>query len=231
MRMLKYLALLTVFLPTHLYADEFGPNDKVLYFNANVLLEVITRNFPENLRLDVANKYTSVMDTNGNVSIADLTEVCIVGRLDSNQCRNFIQDLISTAGDETLAPFYWADYVRYSIDGDVYNSNQGFNNERGQWTLQYPWMIPTNNEGKLYQNYYPRVQCRQGKREEFCAQGISACTSESGTIHVADSTKNFIQGEKSGNHWQSISQSGIREKDAENNAKERNADERLRGCC
>ena len=49
-------SLSVLLLCTSARADAFGPNDKVLYFNSETLIEVIKNTFPQNLQLDVANK-------------------------------------------------------------------------------------------------------------------------------------------------------------------------------
>ena len=121
-------SLSVLLLCTSAYADAFGPNDKVLYFNSETLITVIKNTFPQNLQLDVANKYVELMDDKGNVSINDLTTVCGVGQLDNVKCKNFIRDLIDTMGDDTIKPFYWADYVSKNpepIKLAVYSSGDG----------------------------------------------------------------------------------------------------------
>ena len=54
-RMIVSLSVLLLFAAAR--ADGFGPNDKVLYFNSDTLIAVIKNTFPQNLQLDVANKY------------------------------------------------------------------------------------------------------------------------------------------------------------------------------
>ena len=83
--MKRFLVFLFLLLPTLAVADgeqTFSPTDKVLYFNADVLKDVIKRGFPEDLRLNVAQKYVDLMDEKGNMSVADLVAVCDAGGLD-----------------------------------------------------------------------------------------------------------------------------------------------------
>ncbi len=190
---MKRLITSLLLLCTSAYADAFGPNDKVLYFNSETLIEVIKNTFPQNLQLDVANKYVELMDSKGNVSIDDLRTVCGVGQLDNAKCKNFIRDLINTMGDDTIKPFYWSDYVTASPEpiklaafssGDGYNKNPGL--DAGEWAITFGWM----KESKFMQQYPQTKYIR----------GISACTNESGTKNIADASKNFALNEQTGEH-------------------------------
>jgi hypothetical protein len=184
-------SLSVLLLCTSAYADAFGPNDKVLYFNSETLIEVIKNTFPQNLQLDVANKYVELMDSKGNVSIDDLRTVCGVGQLDNAKCKNFIRDLIDTMGDGMIKPFYWADYVSKSPEpiklavyssGDGYHKNAGL--DSGEWAMTFGWMKENN-----FMRQYPQTKY---------IRGISACTNESGSKNVADASKNFALNEQSG---------------------------------
>ena len=162
--MKRLIGFLSVLLSMPAYADGFGVNDKVLYFNSETLINVIKNTFPQNLQLDVANKYVELMDKSGNVSIADLITVCGVGNLDNAKCRNFINDLITAMGDDTIKPFYWADYVSANPEpirlqtyssGDGYHKNPGLG--PGEWAMTFGWMIPTNK-------IYSRGKCMHSGR-------------------------------------------------------------------
>ena len=188
---MKRLITSLLLLCTSAYADAFGPNDKVLYFNSETLIEVIKNTFPQNLQLDVANKYVELMDSKGNVSIYDLRTVCGVGQLDNAKCKNFIRDLINTMGDDTIKPFYWSDYVTASPEpiklaafssGDGYNKNPGL--DAGEWAITFGWMKEYDFKRQYQQTKYIR--------------GISTCTNESGSKNVADASKNFALNEQSG---------------------------------
>ena len=190
-RLITSLSVLFLFAAAH--ADAFGPNDKVLYFNSETLIAVIKDTFPQNLQLDVANKYVELMDSKGNVSIDDLIAVCGVGKLDNVKCKNFIRDLINTMGDDTIKPFYWADYVTVSPEpiklavfrsGDGYNKNSGL--DKGEWAVTFGWMRESN-----FMRQYPQTKY---------LRGISACTNESGQQNAADTSKNFTLNEQSGEH-------------------------------
>ncbi len=191
--MKRLIAFLSVVLLMPAYADGFGLNDKVLYFNSETLINVIKNTFPQNLQLDVANKYVEVMDDKGNVSIADLITVCGVGKLDNAKCRNFINDLITAMGDDTLKPFYWADYV--SVDpepirlqtyssGDGYHKNPGL--VAGEWAMTFGWM-----KDSKFIKQYPQTKY---------IRGVSACTADAGTPYTIDANKNYTLNENSGEH-------------------------------
>ena len=188
-RLITSLSVLFLFAAAR--ADGFGPSDKVLYFNSETLIAVIKDTFPQNLQLDVANKYVELMDSKGNVSIDDLITVCGVGKLDNAKCKNFIRDLINTMGDDTIKPFYWADYVTVSPEpirlavfssGDGYHKNAGL--DSGEWAITFGWMKESN-----FMRQYPQTKY---------LRGISACTNESGTKNVADASRNFALNEQSG---------------------------------
>ena len=190
---MKRLITSLLLLCTSAYADAFGPNDKVLYFNSETLIEVIKNTFPQNLQLDVANKYVELMDSKGNVSIDDLRTVCGVGQLDNAKCKNFIRDLIDTSGNADIKPFYWADYVTVSPEpirlavyssGDGYHKNAGL--DSGEWAMTFGWM----KESK-FMRQYPQTKY---------IRGISACTNESGIKNVANTSKNFTLNEQTGEH-------------------------------
>ena len=187
------VSLSVLFLFAAAQADGFGPSDKVLYFNSETLIAVIKDTFPQNLQLDVANKYVELMDAKGNVSIDDLITVCGVGQLDNAKCKNFIRDLINTMGDDTIKPFYWADYVSKSPEpirlavfssGDGYHKNAGL--DSGEWAITFGWMKESN-----FMRQYPQTKY---------LRGISACTNESGTQNIADASKNFTLNEQTGEH-------------------------------
>ena len=191
--MKRLIAFLSVLLCAPAYADGFGVNDKVLYFNSNVLIDVIKNTFPQNLQLDVANKYVELMDKSGNVSIADLITVCGVGNLDNAKCRNFINDLITAMGDDTIKPFYWADYV--SVDpepirlqtyssGDGYHKNPGLG--PGEWAMTFGWM-----KDSKFIKQYPQTKY---------IRGHSACTADAGTPYTIDAGKNYALNETDGDH-------------------------------
>ena len=188
-RLITSLSVLFLFAVAR--ADGFGPSDKVLYFNSETLINVIKNTFPQNLQLDVANKYVELMDSKGNVSIDDLITVCGVGKLDNAKCKNFIRDLINTMGDDTIKPFYWADYVSKSPEpirlavyssGDGDHKNSGL--DKGEWAMTFGWMQESN-----FMRQYPQTKY---------IRGISACTNESGTKNIADTSKNFTLNEQSG---------------------------------
>ena len=190
--MKRLIAFLSVLLSMPAFADGFGVNDKVLFFSTDVLIEVIERNFDKSLQLGVANKYTELMDaTTHSVSIADLISVCGVGNLDREKCRNFINDLLTTMDiGDTVKPFYWADYIPYRGDepSNTFVPHMGFEQDTGIWTIRFPWM-----KEQSFQKQYPGVEH---------LGGISACTAESGTVHVADTSKKFAQNEQTGsNCW------------------------------
>lgn len=191
--MKRLIAFLSVLLSIPAFADGFGVNDKVLYFNSNVLIDVIKNTFPQNLQLDVANKYVELMDKSGNVSIADLITVCGVGNLDNAKCRNFINDLITSMGDDTIKPFYWADYV--SVDpesirlqtyssGDGYHKNPGLG--PGEWAMTFGWM-----KDSKFIKQYPQTKY---------IRGHSACTADAGTPYTIDAGKNYALNENTGEH-------------------------------
>lgn len=191
--MKRLIAFLSVLLCTPAYADGFGVNDKVLYFNSNVLIDVIKNTFPQNLQLDVANKYVELMDKFGNVSIADLITVCGVGNLDNAKCRNFINDLITTMGDDTIKPFYWADYVSANPEpirlqtyssGDGYHKNPGLG--PGEWAMTFGWM-----KDSKFIKQYPQTKY---------IRGYSACTADAGTPYTIDAGKNYALNETDGEH-------------------------------
>lgn len=192
-KLLTSWLLLLVLAPA--YADGFGANDKILYFNSDVLINVIKKTFVEELQLDVANKYVSVMDDYGNVSISDLVSVCAVGKLDNVKCRMFISDLIAAGGGNALKPFYWSDYVSQGFEsgsGGGYNSGDGyFHNSNvlgnGDWALQFSWM---KHKYQPFRKQYPDIEY---------LLGTSACTSQSGIKYVA-ADKNFSPNEQSGEH-------------------------------
>jgi len=176
------------------YADEsFNATDKVLYFNSEVLADVITNTFPNDLQLGVAERYTTVMDDNGNVSIADLVDVCNVGNLDKNNCRGFIDDLIGAAGDGLIKSFFWTDYAKYDFSGglNIYNSGDGYFHDHkgldnGEWAIQFPWM---RYKTQAFRKQYPNAEY---------LLGTSACTNESGTTYTSDASKSFSANEQSG---------------------------------
>ena len=191
--MKRLIAFLSVLLCAPAYADGFGVNDKVLYFNSETLINVIKNTFPQNLQLDVANRYVELMDKSGNVSIADLITVCGVGNLDNAKCRNFINDLITSMGDDTIKPFYWADYV--SVDpepirlqtfssGDGYHKNPGLG--PGEWAMTFGWM-----KDSKFIKQYPQTKY---------LRGISACTADAGTPYTIDAGKNYALNETGGEH-------------------------------
>ncbi len=190
-RLIISLSVLLLYASAH--ADTFGPNDKVLYFNSDTLITVIKNTFPQNLQLDVANKYVELMDSKGNVSIDDLRTVCGVGQLDNAKCKNFIRDLIDTSGNADIKPFYWADYVTVSpepIRLAVYSSSDGYHKnaglDSGEWAMTFGWM----KESK-FMRQYPQTKY---------IRGISACTNESGIKNVANTSKNFTLNEQTGEH-------------------------------
>jgi len=191
--MKRLIAFLSVLLCAPAYADGFGVNDKVLYFNSNVLIDVIKNTFPQNLQLDVANKYVELMDKSGNVSIADLITVCGVGNLDNAKCRNFINDLITAMGDDTIKPFYWADYVSADPEpirlqtyssGDGYHKNPGLT--PGEWAMTFGWM-----KDSKFIKQYPQTKY---------IRGHSACTADAGTPYTIDASKNYTLNENTGEH-------------------------------
>ncbi len=191
--MKRLIAFLSVLLCAPAYADGFGVNDKVLYFNSNVLIDVIKNTFPQNLQLDVANKYVELMDKSGNVSIADLITVCGVGNLDNAKCRNFINDLITAMGDDTIKPFYWADYVSANPEpirlqtyssGDGYHKNPGL--VAGEWAMTFGWM-----KDSKFIKQYPQTKY---------IRGHSACTADAGTPYTIDAGKNYALNETGGEH-------------------------------
>ena len=187
---LTFLPILILSVPA--FADGFGANDKVLYFNSGVLIDVIKNTFPENLQLNVAQKYIDLMDKNGNVSIQDLMAVCHAGKLDVTKCRDFIQDLLNTTNTD-IKPFYWADYISTGFDGDlnIYNSGDGYFHDNanlgdGEWAIQFGWV-----KGNSFKKLYPDTKY---------IIGTSACTNIAGTKYMAENTKNFAQNEQTGNH-------------------------------
>lgn len=191
--MKRLIGFLSVLLCAPAYADGFGVNDKVLYFNSNVLIDVIKNTFPQNLQLDVANKYVELMDKSGNVSIADLITVCGVGNLDNAKCRNFINDLITTMGDDTVKPFYWSDYVSANPEpirlqtyssGDGYHKNPGLG--PGEWAMTFGWM-----KDSKFIKQYPQTKY---------IRGHSACTADAGTPYTIDASKNYALNETGGEH-------------------------------
>lgn len=188
--MKRLIVFLSALLSASAYAENFTATDKVLFFSTDVLIEVIERNFDKNLQLDVANKYIELMDSaTHSVSIADLTTICATGQIDSAKCRNFINDLFTTMGiGDTVKPFYWADYIPYSGDepSNTFVPHMGFEQDSGVWTIRFPWM-----KEQSFRKQYPGVEH---------LGGISACTAESGTVHVADMSKNFAQNEQTGNN-------------------------------
>ena len=188
--MKRLIAFLSVVLSIPAYAENFTANDKVLFFSTDVLIEVIERNFDKSLQLGVANKYTELMDaTTHSVSIADLISVCGVGNLDREKCRNFINDLLTTMDiGDTVKPFYWADYIPYRGDepSNTFVPHMGFEQDTGIWTIRFPWM-----KEQSFRKQYPNAEH---------LGGISACTNESGNVHVADASKNFAQNEQTGNN-------------------------------
>ena len=191
--MKRLIAFLSVLLSMPAFADGFGVNDKVLYFNSNVLIDVIKNTFPQNLQLDVANRYVELMDKSGNVSIADLITVCGVGNLDNAKCRNFINDLITAMGDDTIKPFYWADYVSANPEpirlqtyssGDGYHKNPGLG--PGEWAMTFGWM-----KDSKFIKQYPQTKY---------IRGYSACTADAGTQYTIDAGKNYALNETGGEH-------------------------------
>ncbi len=191
--MKRLIAFLSVLLSMSAYADGFGVNDKVLYFNSETLIAVIKNTFPQNLQLDVANKYVELMDQSGNVSIADLITVCGVGNLDNAKCRNFINDLITSMGDDTIKPFYWADYVSANPEpirlqvfssGDGYHKNPGL--VAGEWAMTFGWM-----KDSKFIKQYPQTKY---------IRGHSACTADAGTPYTIDAGKNYALNENTGEH-------------------------------
>ncbi len=192
-RLLTFLLFLILSVPA--FADGFGANDKVLYFNSDVLIDVIKRNFANDLQLNVAQKYVDLMDVNGNVSIVDLVTVCKTGNLDTNKCRVFINDLLKTA-ETDIKPFYWADYVSVNTDPIGLNSVQfgdgTYNYAKsgllpGEWAIQFGWM---KYKHQSFRKQYPN--------NKFIG-GTSACTSDVGTRYVADSSKNYSSNQQTGN--------------------------------
>jgi hypothetical protein len=193
--MKRLIAFLSVLLCAPAYADGFGVNDKVLYFNSETLINVIKNTFPQNLQLDVANRYVELMDKSGNVSIADLITVCGVGNLDNAKCRNFINDLITSMGDDTIKPFYWADYVSANPEpirlqtyssGDGYHKNPGLG--PGEWAMTFGWM-----KDSKFIKQYPQTKY---------IRGHSACTADAGTPYTIDAGKNYALNETGGeNCW------------------------------
>ena len=188
---LTFLPILILSVPA--FADGFSANDKVLYFNSGVLIDVIKNTFPENLQLNVAQKYVDLMDANGNVSVNDLMSVCKTGALNTTKCRDFIQNLLQT-DNTNIKPFYWADYISTGFDGDlnIYNSGDGyfhFNDalENGDWAIRFPWMkYKTGSYQKLYPGYnYLR--------------GTSACTNDAGTRYGATDA-GYAPNQQSGQH-------------------------------
>ena len=207
--MKRFITFLSVlFFAVFAYAEDFDANDKVLYFSPEVLIDVIRRTFAENLHYDVAQKYIEVEDKNGNVSIADLVEVCAVGNLDNAQCRNFINDLIVSMGDDSFEPFYWADYVSsdnvvklgfnsygstYSAVKQAWSDGDGYHRELsggaendGKWIIQFDWMKYSKDP---FGKHYPGTKY---------LEGTSACTNEIGNAGVADKDKNFSPNQQSG---------------------------------
>ena len=191
--MKRLIGFLSVLLCAPAYADGFGVNDKVLYFNSETLINVIKNTFPQNLQLDVANKYVELMDKSGNVSIADLITVCGVGNLDNAKCRNFINDLITAMGDDTIKPFYWADYVSANPEpirlqtyssGDGYHKNPGLG--PGEWAMTFGWM-----KDSKFIKQYPQTKY---------IRGHSACTADAGTPYTIDVGKNYALNETGGEH-------------------------------
>ena len=191
--MKRLIGFLSVLLSMPAYADGFGVNDKVLYFNSETLINVIKNTFPQNLQLDVANKYVELMDKSGNVSIADLITVCGVGNLDNAKCRNFINDLITAMGDDTIKPFYWADYVSANPEpirlqtyssGDGYHKNPGLG--PGEWAMTFGWM-----KDSKFIKQYPQTKY---------IRGASACTADAGTPYTIDASKNYALNETGGEH-------------------------------
>ena len=191
--MKKFLTSLPLFVLLYpAFADNFNATDKVLYFNSDVLIDVIKRTFPEDLQLNVAQEYVDLIDENGNVSIQDLMAVCHAGKLEVTKCRNFIQDLINTSGAD-IKPFYWADYISTGFNGglNIYNSGDGYFHDNanlgdGEWAIQFGWI-----KGNSFKKLYPDTKY---------IIGTSACTNIAGTKHMADNTKNFAQNEQTGNH-------------------------------
>ena len=192
--MKKWFAFLLLLLPTLAMADDtptFSATDKVLYFNSDVLKDVIKRTFPENLQLNVAQKYVDLMDEKGNMSVADLVAVCDAGGLDMIKCRNFIQDLLATSNSD-IKPFYWADYIgKGKVISGGHNSGDGYNISRksfdlGAWVLKFNWT--DNNTFRLA---YPGSNA---------IAGTSACTSDAGTPYVPDNTKNYAPNTQTGEH-------------------------------
>ena len=197
--MKRFLVFLFLLLPTLAVADgeqTFSPTDKVLYFNADVLKDVIKRSFPEDLRLNVAQKYVDLMDEKGNMSVADLVAVCDAGGLGVIKCRNFIQDLLAASGNNDIKPFYWADYIG---KGDILfagaNSGDGYFNDTksfglGGWGIKFDWT------GGLYN----RDAFKRAYPGSNAIIGTSACTGDSGTPYVVDSTKNYAPNTQTGEH-------------------------------
>ena len=191
--MKKFLTSLPLFVLLYpAFADNFNATDKVLYFNSDVLIDVIKRTFPEDLQLNVAQEYIDLIDENGNVSIQDLMAVCHAGKLNVTKCRNFIQDLINTSGAD-IKPFYWADYISTGFNGglNIYNSGDGYFHDNanlgdGEWAIQFGWV-----KGNSFKKLYPDTKY---------IIGTSACTNIAGTKYMADNTKNFAQNEQTGNH-------------------------------
>ena len=190
-KILIFMLLLLLSVPV--LADGFGANDKVLYFNSDVLIDVIKRNFPEDLHLNVANQYVGLMDSNGNMSVNDLVVVCKTGGLNYEKCRKFIQDLLDTSENTEIKSFYWADYVKYGFEGglNIYNSGDGyFRNSKGlndaEWAVSFPW-----NRSTSFKKQYPGIEH---------ITGASACTNDTGTEYTADSGKNFTLNQQSGQH-------------------------------
>ena len=197
-KMKRLIAALSVFMCFNpLHADNFGPDDKILYFSSDVLINVIKNTFDEKLQLAVARKYVDLMDENGNVSISDLVSICDTGKLDNIQCRGFIQSLIDTT-DGSLKTFYWADYVGKGnitglkvITGDGYSGQSKYIGPGG-WYVQFDWTHDNfHSHDKAFKLAYPGSNA---------IIGTSACTNEPGTPYIADNTKNFASNEQTGEH-------------------------------
>lgn len=197
-KMKRLIAALSVFMCFNpLHADNFGPDDKILYFSSDVLINVIKNTFDEKLQLAVARKYVDLMDENGNVSISDLVSICDTGKLDNIQCRGFIQSLIDTT-DGSLKTFYWADYVgKGNITGLKFITGDGYSGQSkyigpGGWYVQFDWTHDnSHSHDKAFKLAYPGSNA---------IIGTSACTNEPGTPYIADNTKNFASNEQTGEH-------------------------------
>ena len=163
-KFLTILPLLCVSVPAF---AEINPTDKVFFFYPDELAAQLAATFSpkDPYALRAAQKYADLMDSTGRVSLSDLREVCSIGKVDDNECKNFITNLAIRAG-----AFSWKDNTVYSnatsygtyVDFDGNSNNSGKAAQianslpnklkAGEWLVQFSWM---EENGTGYSRRYP----------------------------------------------------------------------------